>query len=140
MSVLIDTSIWSLALRRRRRQLNAEQSHLVDEWRRLIEDGNAVIAGPIRQEILSGIRAKEQFERIQARLSGFDCPNLLNDDFDQAALFYNHLRSKGVAGGSIDLLICAVAYRHKLAIFTTDHDFARYADHLPIRLHEIGDG
>jgi len=43
----------------------------------------------------------------------------------------------GEGAGSIDLLICAIAYRHKLAIFTTDRDFDRYAKHLPIRLHEV---
>lgn len=137
MSVLIDTSIWSLALRRRQRQLGAEQRRLVDEWRRLIEDGTAVIAGPIRQEILSGIRSCEQFDRVRERLAGFDCPDVLVEDFDQAAIFYNHLRSRGVAGGSVDLLICAIAYRHSLAVFTTDRDFERYAQHLPIRLHSI---
>lgn len=137
MRVLIDTSIWSLALRRRQRQLGAEQSQLIAEWHRLIEDGSAVITGPVRQEILSGIRSREQFDRIRDRLAGFDCPELLVEDFDQAAIFYNHLRSEGVAGGSIDLLICAIAYRHNLAIFTTDRDFDRYAQHLPIRLHSI---
>ena len=34
-----------------------------------------------------------------------------------------------------DLLICAVAVRHGLKIFTTDTDFAAYARHLPIKLH-----
>ena len=135
MRVLIDTSIWSLALRRRRRQLNPHHQRLVAEWRRLIEEGNAVVAGPVRQEILSGIRAHDQFERIRARLDGFDCPDPAVQDFDQAAVFYNRLRSVGEGAGSIDLLICAIAYRHNLAIFTTDRDFERYAQQLPIHLH-----
>lgn len=137
MSVLIDTSIWSLALRRRQRQLGEQQRRLVAEWRRLIEDGTAVITGPIRQEILSGIRSHEQFERIRSRLAGFDCPDVLIQDFDQAAIFHNHLRSEGVTGGSIDLLICAVAYRNNLSIYSADRDFERYARHLPIRLHQV---
>lgn len=138
MNVLIDTSVWSLALRRQPHNLSEIQRHAVKEWRRLIEDSRVVIAGPIRQEILSGIRVKEQFQRIQEQLGGFDSLSLSNYDFDQAAIFYNYVRSKGVAGGSIDLLICAIAYRHQLAIFTTDQDFNRYAQHLPIQLHEIG--
>lgn len=137
MSVLIDTSIWSLALRRQQRQRNPEQNHLVAEWRRLIEEGSAVVAGPIRQEILSGIRSPEQFERIRERLSGLVCPGVRIKDHDQAAVFYNHLRSVGTTGGAIDLLICAIAYGHNFAIFTTDRDFERHARHLPIRLHAV---
>ncbi len=138
MSVLIDTGIWSLALRRRRLQLDGQQRDLVVEWRRLIEEGSAAMAGPIRQELLSGIRALEQFERVRANIAGLDCPTLLVSDFDQAAIFYNHLRRKGISGGPIDLLICAIAYRQGWAIFTTDRDFERYARHLPIRLHRVG--
>jgi hypothetical protein len=34
------------------------------------------------------------------------------------------------------MLICAMAYRYDVPIFTTDPDFLGYAKHLPIRLHE----
>ena len=136
MSVLVDTTIWSLALRRRSRNLGATQLRLVDEWRTLVEEGRAAIIGPIRQEILSGVRDPDVFDRLRVHLAGFDCLRIELDDHDQAARFYNRLRAAGVAGGAIDLLICAVAHRIDVAIFTTDRDFQRYARHLPIRLHE----
>jgi predicted nucleic acid-binding protein len=137
MNVLIDTSIWSLALRRRKVPLDLQQRRLVDEWRRLIEKDQAVVVGPVRQEILSGIASSDQFEQIRKRISGFDCPDAVVDDFDQAAIFYNHLCRVGVAGGAIDLLICGMAYRRGLSIFTNDRDFERYAAHLPIHLHQV---
>ena len=136
MTVLVDTTIWSLALRRRRDALTRDQVRLVDEWRALVLDGRAGIIGPVRQEVLSGVRSTEVFDRLRHHLAGFDCIEVGLDDYDQAARFYNTLRSSGVAGGGVDLLICAVASRAGVPIFTTDRDFRRYADHLPIRLHE----
>jgi len=52
-----------------------------------------------------------------------------------AARFFNLSRRKGVQGSNTDFLICAVAVRHRLAIFSTDKDFAQYAKYLPIVLH-----
>ena len=136
MTVLIDTTVWSLALRRRRENLSDAQRRVVEEWRRLVLDGRAGIVGPIRQEVLSGVRAPEIFDRLRHHLAGFDCIEIGIDDYDQAARFYNTLRAGGVAGSAVDLLICAVASRVSVPIFTTDHDFLRYAAQLPIRLHE----
>lgn len=136
MTVLVDTTIWSLALRRRRHSLSGAQLRLVEEWRRLVLDGRAGILGLIRQEVLSGVRAPEMFDRLQHHLAGFDCIEIRIDDHDQAARFYNTLRAGGVAGSAVDVLICAVASRVGIPIFTTDDHFSRYAKHLPIRLHE----
>ena len=57
--VIVDTSVWSLALRRRRNQPNNDAS--IAELVRLIGEGEALIAGPIRQELLSGVASEEQF-------------------------------------------------------------------------------
>ena len=136
MTVLVDTTVWSLALRRRPRSLSPAQERLVAEWRALVEDGRAALIGPVRQEILSGVRDVEMFERLRLHLAGFDCLEIGLEDHDQAARFYDSLRAVGVAGAAIDLAICAVAHRSDVPIFTTDRDFTRYARHLPIRLHE----
>jgi predicted nucleic acid-binding protein len=135
MSVLVDTSIWSLALRRQAREAPAAQRRLIDEWKRLVVSGQACLAGPIRQEVLSGVRSDPAFRAVQERLGFFDHLAVHHDDYDQAAHFYNTLRSAGVAGSAVDLLLCAIASRCDIAIFTTDADFARYARHLPIRLY-----
>jgi len=134
--VLVDTTIWSLALRRRRRTLSAGERLLVDEWKRLVRSGEAVLIGPIRQEILSGIRDEESFASIRESLGDFRYLEIVPFDYDQAARFFNVCRTQGISGTAIDLLICAVAHRHDVPIFTTDLDFSRYAPQLEVRLHE----
>lgn len=135
MRVLVDTTVWSVALRRPAQRLGKEQRSLVTEWRRLVEEGEAAIIGPIRQEILSGVRHEDDFARLREHLAGVDCIDIRLGAYDQAAQFYNELRGRGLAGSSIDLLICAVAHRLGIPVFTTDRDFTRYARHLPITLH-----
>ena len=136
MTVLVDTSIWSLAIRRRRDDLSAEEKRLVREWTSLVKRSQAALVGPIRQEILSGIRRESDFTTIRQQLSSFAYLPILPQDYDQAAAFFNTCRAKGLTGAPIDLLICAVAARLNVAIFTTDTDFKLYAKHLPIRLHK----
>ena len=58
VTVLVDTTIWSLALRRRPDQLSPSDLELVSEWQDLAETNRAVLTGIIRQEVLSGIRAR----------------------------------------------------------------------------------
>jgi predicted nucleic acid-binding protein len=135
LSVFVDTTVWSVALRRPAHRLGKEHRFLVDEWRRLVDEGESAIIGPIRQEILSGVRHEADFARPRERLAGVDCIDIRLDDYDQAAQFYNELRGHGLARSSINLLICAVAHRFSVPIFTTDRDFTRYARHLPISLH-----
>ena len=133
--VLVDTSIWSLALRRRPAVLSASERSLVDEWARLVMEGLALLIGPIRQEILSGVRRPEVFQALRRALSDFPYVSIEPTDYDRAAEFYNTCRARGLIGGPIDMLISAVASRHEVPVFAADTDFARYARHLPVRLH-----
>jgi len=135
VNVLVDTTVWSLALRRRREKLSSLEQDLVMEWEDLAGSGRAVLMGPIRQEVLSGIREEKAFAALQVRLSKFRSLEVLPGDYDQAARFFNACRSRGISGTSIDMLICATAFRYKVPIFTTDPDFPQYARHVPIRLH-----
>ena len=136
MDVLIDTSVWSLALRRRRRQLSPSQTQVHREWSDLVQEGRAAIIGPVRQELLSGIQDEAAFERLRDRLRAFDDLFLTTDDYEEAARFNNRCRASGVAGSAVDLLICAAAAWRNLPIFTVDADFRRYAGILPVKLHE----
>ena len=138
MIVLVDTTIWSLALRRRPQNLNDQERRLVEEWARLVRSGEAVLIGPIRQEILSGIRNEKSFTAIQQSLGDFRYLEIVPSDYDQAAQFFNVCRAHGISGTAVDLLICAVAHRSDVPIFTTDADFQRYAPHVKIRIHESG--
>ncbi len=136
MIVLIDTTIWSLALRRQPQSLNDQERQLVEEWARLVRSGEAVLISPIRQEILSGIRNERSFTAIQESLGDFRYLEIFPSDYDQAARFFNVCRAHGIAGTAVDLLICAVAHRLDVPIFTTDADFEHYAPHVEIRFHE----
>lgn len=135
--VLVDTSIWSLAYRRKPSALSAAEGTLVAELRRLAGDDLAALIGPIRFELLSGIREAARFQKVQGYLSAFHLLPVEEAIYDLAAEFYNRCRTAGVAPGSFDMLIAASAAHHGAAIFTTDGDFARYAEHLPVRLHRI---
>ena len=136
MNVLLDTSVWSLALRRKDPKDGSEEQEL----RELVREGRIVVMGAIRQEILSGIRAKPQFERIRRQLRAFDDILLGYEDHEEAASCFNRCREVGIQGGSIDFLICAVALRRKLPVFTRDRDFERYATVLPLKLHRVRAG
>lgn len=131
MKVLVDTSVWSLALRRRTQRANAA----VDELRSLIDEGRVAMLGVVRQELLSGIRTHESFEQLRVHLRPFADEPLETADFERAAEHFNTCRSRGVQGSNTDFLICAVAERRRMPILTTDADFVRFAAVLPIALH-----
>ena len=131
MMVLVDTSVWSLALRRR----IVDTSQHVQELIKLINNMHVQMIGPIRQEILSGIRVESQFVAVRDQLRAFPDLLLTSDDFEYAAELFNIVRAKGIQGSNTDFLICAVSLRHSLPIFTTDNDFNLFAKHIPIKLH-----
>lgn len=139
MNVLIDTPIWSLALRRRPGQLGRQERRLVDAWAQTIRQRRAVLIGPVRQEILSGLADVAAFDRLCEYLRAFPDEPLSTDDYEQAARCHNACRAVGVAGSHVDFVICAVALRRSLAIFTTDRDFRRYSQHLPLKLVDPAD-
>ena len=132
MKVLVDTSIWSKALRRDDGQNAAVRKQLGE----LIAGHRAEIIGPIRQEILSGIRDDKQFQALSAHLSAFPDLPIVPDDYVTAATLFNLCRRKGIQGSNTDFLICAVAIRNRLEIYTDDKDFKEYAKVLPISLSE----
>lgn len=128
MKVIVDTSVWSLALRRN------EAGDVAHKLTRLIMDSMVVMIGPVRQELLSGISDESVFNRLKTKLEQFDDLPIITRDYEMAANFYNICRKKGVQGSHVDFLICAVASNNDLLIFSTDQDFIRYASYLPIRL------
>ena len=135
MTVLVDTPIWSIALRRRATDRNGHDERLYQEWLRLIRLGEAAIIGVMRQEVLSGIRDERRYEDLRSALRAVDDLRVTAVDHKAAARCYNRCRAAGITGTVGDMLICAVALRFDLPIFTTDRDFIRYSKNLPIRLH-----
>ena len=137
MNVLVDTSIWSLALRHKRQGLTPSDHRLVRALAELVGYGRAQLIGPIRQEILSGIREQAQFIRLRTALRVYEETTLLVDDFEEAARMSNECRRRGIAGSPVDFLLCAVAERLQWQIFTTDRDFDHYRRILGLTLFSI---
>ncbi len=132
MKVIVDTSVWSLALRRDKQDFSGP----VNELRHIISDHRAQMIGPIRQEILSGIRKKDQFNMLRKHLESFPDLPVLTEDYVTAAEYFNRCCSKGIQGSNTDFLICAMAVRNKFSIYTTDKDFDLFSKYINIILHK----
>ncbi len=134
--ILVDTPIWSLALRRRARDLGVNDRRHVAEWTKLIREGRVGLVGPIRQEILSGVRDQQVWEELRAALRPFPDLRISTPDYERASEFFNRCRSRGIAASSVDLILCSEGHRLSIPIYTTDRDFERYSGALGVRLHE----
>ncbi len=129
--VLVDTCIWSLALRGK----SPRDIAVTKELTRLIHAEKAKIIGPIRQEVLSGYSDFRQYSKLKDKLRYFQNQPVIDDDYISAAEFSNLCRQRGIQGSHIDFLICAVAHRLEMSIFTHDKDFRSYSKLIPIMLY-----
>ena len=136
MKVLIDTSVWSQALRRQSSEVSStDQVRVVNVLKELIHDSRIAMLGPVRQELLSGVKTQKQFETLQQILSVFSDETLLKEDYEQAAKNFNQCRQGGVQGSNTDFLICAVSMLRGWPIYSLDRDFEQYQKHLKVKLH-----
>jgi hypothetical protein len=135
VNVVVDTTVWSLALRREARNLNTAEAAIVAELTHLIKEGRARMIGLVRQELLSGIKTASQYEKLRDILRAFPDEPIATPDYEAAAKAGNECRARGVAVPVSDLLICAVAMARDWPVFTTDPDFKNYAKVLPVKLH-----
>jgi predicted nucleic acid-binding protein len=136
MKVLIDTSVWSQALRRQSSEsLSTAQERVVNVLKELIHDSRIAMLGPVRQELLSGVKTQKQFEALQQILSVFSDETLLKEDYEQAAKNLNQCRQGGVQGSNTDFLICAVSMSRGWPIYSLDKDFLQYQKHLALKLY-----
>ena len=113
---------------RRVRQSKSELSELVRE-------GRARLIGLVRQELLSGIKTTEHFEKLRLHLRTFPDESIDTSDHEEAAKAGNRCRGKGIVVSIVDILLCAVAIKREWAIFTIDPDFTNYVKVLPISIH-----
>lgn len=131
MSLFVDTSIWSLALRRDAPGPSREVKALV----RAIESGETLLTtGLVLQELLQGFSGPKSRDQIVDRFSSIPLLVPDRDDHVQAAELRNHCRRNGVQVGTIDALLARLCIRHDLTMLTSDEDFRRIADHSTLKL------
>jgi predicted nucleic acid-binding protein len=131
MSVLVDTSVWSLALRPQAPPNDAQTSKL----RSLLEQGQPIVLpGVALQEILQGIRDVPMFEKVKDYMDSFPLLELHREDFVSAAELMSLCRSKGVQASTIDFQIAAACIQHDLPLLTADKDFTNIARYCPLQL------
>jgi len=134
VTLFVDTSVWSLALRR-------DPSPPVHEVKALIEaiqHGETIVTtGLVLQELLQGFSGPKARNQILERFSAI--PLLVPDrtDYVEAAEIRNQCRRAGVQIGTIDALLGQLCIRHDLTMLTTDADFGRIAERLPLRLWKL---
>ncbi|MBV9438291.1 MAG: PIN domain-containing protein [Acidobacteria bacterium] len=136
MPVLVDTSVWSLLFRRDQDKLDSQQRSAVETLRRLITEKRIRVIGPIRQELLSGIRNADQFERLRHRFRAFEDEELTTADYELAAQINCKCRTLGISTSAIDSIICSIASSRDWEIFTFDEDFRHYSKAVPLRLFQ----
>lgn len=135
MKVLVDTSVWSLAFRKK--NFSETDQIIINELKSLIKQNSIVIFGAIRQEILSGISSEKVFYELKNSLRAFEDVKTNTSIHELAAEYFNECRKNGIQGSHTDFLICAVATFYKLEIFTLDKDFNNYSKYIPIKLYEF---
>jgi len=128
MKTLVDTCVWSSVLRKD----SISNSEIKKKLTSLILNNDALIIGPIRQELLSGYSERKKFDELRKKLDSFPNLEIENEDYIVAAEFSNECRKRGIQGSHIDFLICSVAFRNSVPIFTLDNDFNEYSKILKI--------
>ena len=136
MKVIVDTDVWSEALRKKKGKKSDQVRELVE----LIQEGRVEMIGPIRMEVLSGIRESNVFDSFAERLSAFPDRQISSEVYVLAARFYNLCRSKGIQGSNTDFLICACAVKWNVPILSKDKDYQRYLKYVPIDILKPRDG
>lgn len=131
MDLFVDTSVWSLALRRD--VMSSEPA--VERLRQALETGEGVFTtGLVLQELLQGFHGPKAHDAIVERFTAL--PLLVPDRFDhvEAADLRNACRRQGIQVGTIDALLAQLCRRHDLMMLTTDRDFELMAPHVDLRL------
>jgi predicted nucleic acid-binding protein len=131
VSLLVDTSVWSLALRRDAEQTSPEVAALRDA---LLGADQVFTTGLILQELLQGFAGPKARIQLVERLSALAFLQPDREDHIEAAEVRNSCRRRGVQVGTIDALLIQLCRRHDLILLSTDQDFQAAAKHVEYRL------
>ena len=126
MTILVDTSVWSLALRR---DAEASEPEVQVLKHSLLGDEVVVTTGLVLQELLQGFSGAKAQAQIVQRFASLPLIQPDRDDYIGAAALRNTCRRAGVQIGTIDALLAQICIRHELTLLTTDQDFVHAAKH-----------
>jgi predicted nucleic acid-binding protein len=124
LNVFVDTSVWSLALRRDQASLRPEIGALTHA----LQTGTVFTTGLVLQELLQGFPKAPSKARIITSFAALPMLVPDRDDHIQAAEVRDRCRKAGIQIGTIDALLAHLCVRHDLTMLTTDHDFERVAE------------
>ena len=131
MTLFVDTSVWSLALRRD----TAPEGPEVQRLREALGGGEAIYTtGIVLQELLQGFRGPKAKARIVERFGALAMIVPVRDDYIDAAESRNKCRRHGIQVGTIDALLAQLCIRHKLIMLATDRDFSHMTKWTPLQL------
>lgn len=130
MKILVDTSVWSLALARR----EPSPHPAVERLARAITDGDVVLLGVVLQETLQAFKADRDFARAAKALSNFPLLQLSRADYVASARLHRRCRAAGVAASTTDCMIATAAVQTGCALLTTDADFTAIGRHCALKL------
>lgn len=131
MTLMVDTSVWSLALRRDAQASEPEVHHLKDA---LLGSEVVFTTGLVLQELLQGFSGPKAQTQIVERFAALPLLQPDREDHIGAATLRNTRRQAGVQIGTIDALLAQLCVRHDLTILTTDQDFTHAAKHCALRV------
>lgn len=131
MTLLVDTSVWSLALRRDAAATEPEVATLKDA---LAGSDVVVTTGLVLQELLQGFVGPKAKAQIIESFAALALVQPDREDHIAAADLRNACRSAGVQLGTVDAVIAQLCVRHGLMLLTTDRDFAHAAKHSKLKL------
>lgn len=131
MTFLVDTSVWSLALRR---DVVAEEPEVLALKDALAGSDIVVTTGLVLQELLQGFAGAKASEQIVERFSALALIQPDREDHVAAAAVRNRCRRSGVQIGTVDALIAQLCIRHDLVLLSTDQDFVHAAKHCRLRV------
>lgn len=129
--MLVDTSVWSLALRRDSEPSVPEVAALRDA---LLGSRQVFTTGLVLQELLQGFAGPKARAQLLDRLSALAFVQPEREDHIEAAEVRNACRRRGVQIGTIDALLIQLCRRHDLVLLSTDQDFRAAARHIDFRL------
>lgn len=131
MTLLVDTSVWSLALRRDAEATEPEVHQLKDA---LLGADVVMTTGLVLQELLQGFSGAKASAQIIERFAALPLVQPDREDHIAAAALRNKCRRAGVQVGTIDALLAQLCIRHDLTLLSTDNDFKLAARHCALRV------